>query len=61
MWIVPLSDEQAIHLENLSNAIENISALSEPLLTSCKGVPSSVENNLINVPLSEAVAKSVPW
>ena len=57
---MPLSEEHAIHLENLSNAIENISALSEPLLTSYKALPSSVENNLMRVPLSEAVARRVP-
>lgn len=58
--MVPLSDEHAIQLEFLSNAIENISALSEPLLTSCKGDPSSVENILIKVPLSDAVANKFP-
>ena len=60
MWIVPLSDEQAIQLEFLSNEIEYISALSDPLLTSYKGDPSSVEKSLIRVPLSLAVASKVP-
>jgi hypothetical protein len=60
MWIVPLSDEQAIQLECLSKAMEYISALSLPLLTSCKGSPVSVEKILINVPLSLAVASKVP-
>lgn len=60
IWIVPLSDEQAIQFECLSKAIENISALSDPLLTSYRGAPSSVENILINVPLSEAVANKLP-
>jgi len=57
---VPLSEEQAIQLDYLSKAIEYISALSLPLLTSYKGVPSSVEYSLINVPLSLAVASNVP-
>jgi hypothetical protein len=60
MWIVPLSDEQAIHWEFLSNAIEKISALSDPLLTSYNGAPSSVEKILMSVPLSLAVASKVP-
>lgn len=60
MWIVPLSDEHAIHLDCLSNAIEYISALSDPLLTSYSGAPSSVEKILIKVPLSLAVASKVP-
>ena len=59
IWIVPLSDEQAIQLECLSNAIENISALSDPLLTSYNGAPSS-EKILMRVPLSEAVANKLP-
>ena len=59
--MVPLSEEQAIQFEFLSKAIEKISALSEPLLTSYKGEPSSVENSLIRVPLSEAVANKFPW
>lgn len=57
---MPLSEEQAIHLLILSKAIEYISALSVPLLTSCKGVPSSVEKSLIKVPLSLAVASREP-
>ena len=61
MWIVPLSDEHAIQWEFLSNAIEKISALSDPLLTSYRGAPSSVEKILIRVPLSLAVASRVPW
>jgi len=60
MWIVPLSDEQAIQLEFLSNEIEYISALSDPLLTSYRGDPSSVEKSLIRVPLSLAVASRDP-
>jgi len=44
----------------LSNDIENISALSDPLLTSYKGVPSSVEKIRIKVPLSLAVANKFP-
>lgn len=57
---MPLSDEQAIQWDYLSNAIEYISALSVPLLTSWRGAPSSVENNLIRVPLSLAVANKFP-
>ena len=60
MWIVPLSEEHAIQFEFLSNESEYISALSEPRRTSYKGEPSSVENNRIKVPLSLAVARSVP-
>jgi hypothetical protein len=40
--------------------MENISALSDPLLTSYTGDPSSVENILMRVPLSLAVASNVP-
>ena len=58
--MVPLSDEQAIQLEFLSKAIENISALSDPLRTSYNGAPSSVEKILMRVPLSEAVANKFP-
>ncbi len=58
--MVPLSEEQAIHYDYLSKAKEYISALSEPLLTSYNGVPSSVENILMRVPLSLAVASKLP-
>ena len=58
--MVPLSDEQAIQFESLSKVIEKIKALSDPLLTSWSGVPSSVENTLIKVPLSLADASRVP-
>ena len=60
MWIVPLSEEQAIQCECLSKAMEYISALSLPLRTSCNGSPVSVEKILIRVPLSLAVASNVP-
>ena len=60
IWIVPLSDEQANHVELLSNVIEYISALSVPLLTSYNGAPSSVEKSLIRVPLSLADANKDP-
>lgn len=58
--MVPLSDEQAIQFECLSNDIEYISALSDPRRTSYIAVASSVENSLMSVPLSLAVAKTVP-
>lgn len=60
MWIVPFPDEQASHRVNLSKVIEKISALSEPLLSSQRAPPSSVEKILIRVPLSLAVARIVP-
>lgn len=60
IWIVPLSDEHAIHYESLSKANEYISALSDPLLTSYSGVPSSVAKIRISVPLSLAVASNDP-
>lgn len=60
IWIVFLSLEHEINLDEESNAIQYISDFSDPLLNSKAKVPSTTLNTLITVPFSDAVARRVP-
>ena len=51
---------QAIRFKVGWNTMLTIVALPAPLLSSYKSTPSSTENTLMTVPLTEAVAMSVP-
>ena len=61
MWIVPVSLAVAIKLPIGSKAIYQVIENSLPLLSSCKGSPVLVLNNLITVPLELAVASLFPF
>lgn len=60
IWMVPLSDEQAIYFETGSKEMQKTSAVSVPLLSSYKRVVVSVSKILTRVPLSDAVASKFP-